>query len=149
MKCKDAERELIPYYYGELDPSAERELKRHLEDCARCKASWDGIRNTLEAVGTDEPEMPDAFWQGYRRKVHEKVKGKRLPGPLRILKPGLAQAFVMILIFLLAGYGGQMLYRSNQEKKFIAENYELIENLELLENMEFFEYLEELNNAHG
>ena len=33
MKCKDIERDLILYYYDEIEPSAKAELKAHLESC--------------------------------------------------------------------------------------------------------------------
>jgi len=144
MKCKDVERDLILYYYGEIEPFKEIGLKSHLESCDKCMSSWEGLKTLLESIKAEEIEMPESFWQGYRRKVYQRIEEKKSPVYFGILKPRIVQVAAMILIILLIGLGGGRLYKVKQEEAFITKNYEMIKDFELFENFEVLQNLEEI-----
>jgi hypothetical protein len=148
MKCKDIEKNLILYYYDEIDPSAKVELSSHLETCTKCKSSWDQLKTTLDVIKIKEPELSESFWQNYLSKVHERVEGKKSHRyfPL-LLKPRFAQVIVTVVILLIIGFGGFKFYISKKEDTFIRENYELIKNLELFENFEILRHLDEIEGV--
>ena len=142
MKCKDIERDLILYYYDEIEPSAKAELKAHLESCDNCMSSWERLKDTLDAAKVKELDLPDSFWQRYRSEVYEKIEGKKSFSPFKM--PRFAPAAVMALILFFAVFGGIKLYESKQDEAFISKNYELIKNLEVLEDVEILQHLEEI-----
>ena len=146
MKCKNIQKELISYYYQDLNDALKAEIERHLGTCDKCMSSWERLKTTLNNIETKEPDFPHAFWQEYRRKVYEKIEGKKASNLSRF--PGFAPALAAIVIVLsLSIFGGIRFYESKQERDFIAKNYELMKNLELFEDLEILEHMEEIE-AH-
>jgi len=147
-RCKDVEKNLILYYYDEVDPSTKAELADHLESCTRCRSSWTQLKTTLDAIKIKEPELSESFWQDYLRKVHQKIEDKRSHRyfPL-LLKPRFVQVVVTVVILLVIGFWGFKFYISKKEDAFIRENYELIKNLELFENFEILRHLDEIEGV--
>lgn len=144
MKCKEIEKHLVSYYYGEFEPSKRLEINNHLEACGKCMSSWERLRALLDAIKVKEPEMPESFWQDYRNKVYKKIEGKKSFSPVNLFKPRLVPAVAMVMILLFTVIGGLILYESKQEDAFISKNYELISDLELFEDFEILQYFEEI-----
>jgi anti-sigma factor RsiW len=82
MDCRSARELLAPYFDGELDRMASRELEAHLDGCADCRTALielDGLRRTLRA---DLPRY--AAPQALRARIRAEAS-KRLP--VRIRQP--------------------------------------------------------------
>lgn len=144
MKCKDVERDLILYYYGEIDDTLKSAIRNHIASCDKCAVAWERLKATLDISDVKEPELPESFWQGYRRKVYQKIEDKKSSARFGVLKPRFIQVAAMILVILLIGLGGGKLYKAKQEEAFITKNYELIKNFELFEDLEVLQNLEEI-----
>ncbi|MDI6800944.1 MAG: zf-HC2 domain-containing protein [Thermodesulfovibrionales bacterium] len=145
MRCRDAEKDLLLYYYEELDPSATEEIKRHLETCSRCLYSWEKIRTSLDKLKIKEHEPADAYWNNYLEKVYEKIEAKGSKKYFVVLKPAIVYVFAIILV-IITGIGGFKVYEKKQEDAFVTKNHEMIKDLELLENLEILQDLEEIEN---
>lgn len=74
--------------------------RRHLEGCGRCRArlaAAEGGRR--EALGTELPEPPGAYWEAFRRRVSRRIdaEGRRTRLPLRAW-PALAAAAILVVL---------------------------------------------------
>jgi anti-sigma factor RsiW len=147
MKCKDVERDLILYYYGEIDDTLKSAISNHIASCDKCASAWERVKATLDISDVKDPELPESFWQNYRRKVYQKIEDKKSPAHFGLLKPRLVQVAAMILVILLIGLGGGKLYKAKQEEAFITKNYELIKNFEMFEDFEILQHLEEIETV--
>ena len=47
MRCEDVLQRLPELAYDELPAEAAAQCRRHLEECAACRAEWDGVRGAL------------------------------------------------------------------------------------------------------
>lgn len=55
MNCRGLIRELSNYVDGELEPSVQSELERHLEHCEDCRLVVDTMKKTIEILCGSEP----------------------------------------------------------------------------------------------
>jgi hypothetical protein len=58
MPCKQWNDDWIARLYGELDPAEERALDEHLERCAACRETLDGLGASRELLREAAPEVP-------------------------------------------------------------------------------------------
>lgn len=95
------EEELILHYYGEA--AAATVLEAHLQACADCRAEWQAIRDSLDAVtealdapGRDEPSPAriDSMWPALAPRLRRRRAWTRAWVPL-------AAAAALVLAFLL------------------------------------------------
>ena len=47
MNCERAKREVVPYLYGEIEPSVKAELERHLAGCESCSSEMKEVTAVL------------------------------------------------------------------------------------------------------
>ena len=78
MNCKGVIRELSNYLDGELEPTLQQELKRHLEQCEDCQLVVDQTKKTVQIFCDSEPvELP----ADVRSRLHEALRRKIGPRP--------------------------------------------------------------------
>ena len=56
MTCKESIGLICEYLDRRLDPSVERELTRHFDNCKDCRMVLDAARRTLEVYFNRKPE---------------------------------------------------------------------------------------------
>jgi len=143
MKCRE-EKRLALYYYGELDEAEKGRIADHLQGCERCSAAWVQLKEKLDGLHCEPPEMSEQYWQEYRRGVRRKI-GKVSRRPFFSSRP-LLQGAVTVMVLLAVATAGFHFYRGRQERIMILQNYELISELDLLEDFDLLQSLEEVEN---
>ncbi len=58
MSCKHWKNDWVAQLYGELEPAQERELVRHLEICAACRETLDGLETSRQLLQDGTPHIP-------------------------------------------------------------------------------------------
>lgn len=58
MPCKHWKDDWVAHLYGELEPAEERELVRHLELCAACRETLDGLESSRQLLQDGAPPIP-------------------------------------------------------------------------------------------
>jgi predicted anti-sigma-YlaC factor YlaD len=59
MHCKGVRRLMVEYLDGDLDLEAFVRVDAHLEYCAHCAALFDGVRNIVALLGSEQAfELP-------------------------------------------------------------------------------------------
>ena len=73
MNCEAVIREISGYIDGELEPTIERELERHLEHCQDCKMVVDQTKLTVDIFCDSEAvELP----ADVQSRLHEALRHK-------------------------------------------------------------------------
>ncbi len=141
MKCRE-EKRLPLYYYGELDEVEKGRIESHLQECEKCNAAWVQLKNGLDGLHCDPPEMPAGYWQAYRRSLRKKIE----PPPRRpfFLSRPLLQGVAAAMVLLAVATAGFHYYRGREERIMILQNYELLSQLDLLENLDLLRSLDEV-----
>jgi len=102
MDCKKVKSLLSAYIDQELNPSLEKEVRAHLEECLACKREVEELRKTISQVKSlPKMEVPE----GFPRKVQQRI-AETSPSPksplLRLSLPAVATAAVIILAVIIA-----------------------------------------------
>ncbi|NOY52319.1 MAG: hypothetical protein GXP58_01710 [Deltaproteobacteria bacterium] len=143
MKCRTGKR-LPLYYYGELDEAEKRRIESHLQNCERCSAAWGRLKNKLDGLRCDPPEIPEGYWQEYRRSVRRKI-GNSFRRSFLFSRP-LLQGVMAVMVLLAVATAGFHYYRGRQDRIMLFQNYELISKLDLLEDFDLLRSLKEVEN---
>jgi len=77
MDCQQCSDDLTAYIDGELDESAARQLKNHLETCDPCRAEYEELRDSATFVSEHAAELEPVpeIWNNLRSRIAE------LPAP--------------------------------------------------------------------
>ena len=111
--CRSIRKRLGGYFDGELTPSDRRTVEDHLEQCSRCRANLEGIREISEILldGMSIPPVPPDLAQTIMRKAKAQTEGT-LPGssfylfwrnwsvPMRLAAMGVAAAALCIGVII-------------------------------------------------
>ena len=97
MRCEDARPLLVESLYDEIRPDGVRLLDEHLAACEACRRERDELRGTSRAVGTYEPDRPDA------PRVVVLEPPRRTFGPWPSFAGGLAAAAALLAIGFAVG----------------------------------------------
>ncbi len=54
MHCKEVRRRIVEYLDGDLDLETFVRVDAHLEHCNHCAAIYDGVRNIVALLGSEE-----------------------------------------------------------------------------------------------
>ena len=110
LRCEEVRDRFSALCEGELTPSEEAEVRRHLERCPGCQGEFTRFEKTLRMLhSVEEVEVPEGFLSG----VYEKIEGRRERdfSPEKTPREGYglkwkipAQAFAMVAIVFLALY---------------------------------------------
>jgi hypothetical protein len=74
MNCCGSENNILLYVYGELDEAVEAEFKRHLAECADCRAAVEEYRAVLEASrAVDVNPLPEAAVKSIKQTVRTAI----------------------------------------------------------------------------
>src|SRR5688572_6398827 len=58
MKCEEIQEAISALVDAELGPDEEREVRRHLDECARCRERFDALDRAAGLVGALEGPQP-------------------------------------------------------------------------------------------
>ena len=62
ISCEEVRRELSNYFDDEVTPELRARIEEHVRSCPGCKAVYDGVRNVLTLVGSEDViELPRGF----------------------------------------------------------------------------------------
>ncbi|MFQ5538931.1 MAG: zf-HC2 domain-containing protein [Candidatus Binatia bacterium] len=156
--CKNFEKDLVLYYYGECDIKDRSRVETHLEGCASCRRFLEELRLLLPLT-TKQDEPDEAFWDAYSKEIHKKlVEVKNKPSWRNALTnlfhpwpvPALATALILVLAFSLTFTKG--MWRSQgtpPEEMTLLEILPVAEDLEFFKAMEFLDALDLLEDVGG
>jgi hypothetical protein len=96
MACKQWKNDWVAQLYGELEPGEERELVGHLEQCADCRDTLDGLKTSRQLLQDGAPHVP-----GPPRVVVLQPRGPW--STIRSFAAGVACAVVLFGLGLFAG----------------------------------------------
>jgi hypothetical protein len=112
MNCKDARRDTVLAYYGELGPEDRLRWEAHLRDCPGCRADREETRRVLSLVTESAPaEVPaldgERAWRGIRAGLRGRAAGRRRgAGPVwRWSWAGAGTALVLVAGILIGRFG--------------------------------------------
>ncbi len=54
MHCKEVRRKIVEYLDGDLDLETLARVDAHLEHCNHCAAIYDGVRNIVDLLASEE-----------------------------------------------------------------------------------------------
>lgn len=78
LTCQDVWREISNYLDDEIDPSLRSALTLHCNECARCKALLEGLRNVISLYGDETLFAPsEKFHSRLRGLLADRVQGPR------------------------------------------------------------------------
>ncbi|HHT9117119.1 MAG TPA: anti-sigma factor family protein [Candidatus Hypogeohydataceae bacterium YC38] len=138
MQCEDVGRELVNYYYEEVDDPLRIAISEHIPGCPRCQRAWEELKSTLNTI--KKPFIPSKLLEGdYLEGVYKKIKEKRRHRLFLILASTLAPVILLVSLSF-----AMYLYTLKVETGLISQDYELIENLELFQDIDIIQNLDEL-----
>ena len=70
--CKEFEEDIVLHYYGEGSAAELKRVEEHIALCAPCRKFSDDLRRLLPQA-TQTEELPQSFWDDYRREVMHKI----------------------------------------------------------------------------
>lgn len=129
MRCEEIQELIMTDYIdGELDPSKESEIARHIGSCVACRALEADLRRVAEPLKTGYEMPPERVWKSIERRIcgggeRPDAMG-RLRGMLRGLSlvPRIRPAMAVLTIVLaLAVFIG---YQRNMEDRALASYME-------------------------
>jgi len=147
MDCRYDDRDILLYYYGDLDRIEYERLNEHLRSCAKCRDRLSVLKDTLDSLPSELRVPEEVNLENFHARVRQKLErqNERRSAVLPSLKP--VYAVVVILFVIVTAIGGIKFYNEKQEQKFIMENFELIVNIDMLEDIEIIEHLEEFGEV--
>ena len=149
-KCNYKERDLLAYFYGELNSKKIKELQEHFLVCKSCFSKLRGFEKTLNLIkGQKLKKIPEGLLNNYTRQVYERLNKKSrttllnflrekslnlLTGFRSIFPPSLTPVFitacVAVFIFVLLGQGKmRTINLINQEVALLEQVGENIEEV--------------------
>ena len=107
MECRELTASAVEQLLGGSDEAASRELARHLESCAACRAEIDRIEHAWQALGED----PDAtVTPEFRDRTLALLEDEMLRGRIRAFRPRTRTRWTRVLAYAaalaLASLGG-------------------------------------------
>lgn len=157
------ETELVPFLRGELSAEERERVQHHLNGCAQCRESIEGLGATMQRVASRIEELPVPEWSAYRRELRLKLaRRKERAGWWRpgIVWGSLATAGVgvaaLILAFTMRPTSSEVTPGVDQlaleqapegADQGLLRNYPVVEHLDLLEDYDVIEHLDQLPGA--
>ena len=117
MKCRHVQREFSAYQDGELKPTEQEKVSRHLQDCHSCREQHERIERVWQTMGELEEIRPDPwFYPQLIRKVKETRQKRVLPAGQHVFQllrtPAIASILVTVGI-VVGSYLGNILSRGD------------------------------------
>jgi anti-sigma factor RsiW len=144
--CKDPTL-LSALMDGELAPEQSAAVRRHMENCPRCRRQFDILRQTDALVQGMETLEPSAdFDRTFWRKVADQQERPSSGAWLRSLWVGWRPALVAGVAAATAVVVISVAIRSHKgptpDEVFMAQNMELLENFDMIDHLEMLEHLD-------
>jgi hypothetical protein len=84
--CRRTRDKILASLYGELSPEGEKDLSRHLESCAACRAEHDAMARTLLTMGAKKAADPGPeYWATYFDKLEKRMAAENADASAPIL----------------------------------------------------------------
>ncbi len=105
MKCTEINKNLIFYIGGELSSEKKKIVKKHLDECDKCKHLFNEMEKTLGIIEKEKkPEINPFFYTRVKTKI-ENVKESSLspvfrPAFMRIFQTSIAVALIAFSVFI-------------------------------------------------
>lgn len=75
IDCYEVRRELVNYMEEDIKPKLRARIDAHLRHCHHCTAVYDGVRNVVQLLGSDESiELPAGFSQRLYKRLLVRVQ---------------------------------------------------------------------------
>lgn len=157
MNCKDIQKNIILFYYHELDPVLSAHIEEHVHTCPECGKVFAELTSVLGKceVAADDDKSPE-FWEQFSAQVMEKISSPRHSPKRthvwmfahRFLPAGIVFAVLLLGIFRGVPHIKDYQTEKKTESELIQE-LDVVEDLEMLENLEFLESLDDLESLEG
>jgi anti-sigma factor RsiW len=101
MNCKDWEERIALFAGGDLSPALEAEVKRHLAECAGCRAFAEGIEDSLTLLrSAHEEPIAAGHYTAVRAAVLARLARERRPWRRWMWAPALALGLAVAGVFV-------------------------------------------------
>lgn len=133
LRCEEIRDRFSALYEGELTPSEEAKVRRHLEDCPGCQGEFTRFEKTLRMLhSVGEVEVPEGFLSGVYEKIEDRRERDFLPEKTpregyRLKWKIPVQAFAMVAIVFLALYLTKMMSNEPAPMKVTKESKPSVE----------------------
>jgi len=102
MSHRHIERQLSAYLDRELPPDEETAVRRHLDECARCREDLAQLTQVKAMLaGLPEHPLPEAFWPDLRRTLEREASPVARAARFWRIRPALALAVAAVVVLLL------------------------------------------------
>jgi anti-sigma factor RsiW len=140
--CKD-ESLLSALIDDEVYQKVGTAVRRHMEDCHKCKQRFEELQKTDEMIrdmATMEPsaDFDRTFWSKVNELENRNKERSRLISILTGRRPLIAAgaiAALMAIFFIYTGHNGRL----TSEEMFIAQNMEMLQDYDLIERLDMLE----------
>ena len=93
MSHDQASELLGAYSLDAVDGDELVELERHLDECPRCRAELDSLREVAGALGTTVEPLPEGLWSSIASRLPERAQHEEPPPPMpRLVRDARAPA---------------------------------------------------------
>lgn len=101
MRCQQTEKQLPEYLEGSLSPSAQEAVRRHLDECDRCRQAYRSLETLSEWTQASvclPAEVPAGLLQGVRERIKKPSRSVRLRPWWWQKAPVLAAALAVLIV---------------------------------------------------
>jgi anti-sigma factor RsiW len=88
MSHEQASELLGAYALDAVDGEELNELERHLDECPRCRAELDSLREVAGALGTGVETVPEGLWSSIAGRLPERAHDETPPPMPRLVRSG-------------------------------------------------------------
>lgn len=140
------EKDLVLFYYGELDAARRQRLQSHLADCPVCRGRLDALQRSLDHLSMPGVALSEIEKNRLTAVITEKAAQRGKPQRWLLGSAAAAVATLVISLMILPGglsrWTGQL--PQSEAEIGMLQDMELLQNLDLLENLELLQDFERI-----
>ncbi|ABA90358.1 hypothetical protein Pcar_3123 [Syntrophotalea carbinolica DSM 2380] len=140
------EKELVLFYYGELDAAGRQRLQSHLADCPACRSRLDALQRSLDHLSMPGVTLSEIEKTRLTAVITEKASQRAKPQRWLLGSAAAAVATLAISLMILPGNFARWTGQLPQSETEIGmlQDMELLQNIDLLENLDLLQDFERI-----
>ena len=147
-RCKRLEDTLVLHYYGELGPTASLEVAAHLASCPRCRAEFEHLSATLDAVPAYSLNQQEV--RRTAEGVMERLPQLRPSGTRRWLVPASAAVAAAVLAVVVAMHWYPATVKQNKPQMVVAQaDWDTLNNLDVLPDIDVIQDMDTIDQIEN
>lgn len=140
------EKELVLFYYGELDAARRQHLQSHLSECPVCRGRLDALQRSLDHLSIPGVDLSEIDKNRLTAVITEKATQRVRSQRWLLGSAAAAVATLVISLMILPGNFARWTGQLPQSETEIGmlQDMELLQNLDLLENLDLLQDFERI-----